>query len=158
MPELENIDFLRTQPSEAYKYSMKVVAALLCAPSLFKWGEHEGDLNFDPDPHFGPYLNWLLKGRTVGPRASIFGTNVSWIKDWCILHTFQSVNPPHGQWPAPMGSWRVPVFPPIQIVQAHYGRTKDQSLSLLLSPTFDQKRCQNNTPRGIIWLSVIWCP
>ncbi len=25
----------------------------------------------------------------------------------CILHTFQSINPPHGQWPAPMGSWRV---------------------------------------------------
>ncbi len=25
----------------------------------------------------------------------------------CILHTFRSVNPPHWQWPAPMGSWRV---------------------------------------------------
>ncbi len=25
----------------------------------------------------------------------------------CILHTFQSVCPPHGQWPAPLGSWRV---------------------------------------------------
>ncbi len=25
----------------------------------------------------------------------------------CILHTFWSVNPPHWQWPAPMGSWRV---------------------------------------------------
>ena len=25
----------------------------------------------------------------------------------CILHTFQSVNPSHWQWPAPMGSWRV---------------------------------------------------
>ncbi len=28
----------------------------------------------------------------------------------CILHTFQSVNLPHGQWPAPMGSWRVLLF------------------------------------------------
>ncbi len=27
-----------------------------------------------------------------------------------ILHTFQSVNPPHGQWPDPMGSWRVSRF------------------------------------------------
>ena len=24
--------------------------------------------------------------------------------------TFQSVNPPHGQWPAPIGSWRVYLF------------------------------------------------
>ncbi len=24
-----------------------------------------------------------------------------------ILHTFQSVNPPHGQWPAPMGSCNI---------------------------------------------------
>ena len=24
-----------------------------------------------------------------------------------ILHTIRSVNPPRGQWPAPMGSWRV---------------------------------------------------
>ena len=24
-----------------------------------------------------------------------------------VLHTFQSVNPTHGQWPARMGSWRV---------------------------------------------------
>ena len=29
----------------------------------------------------------------------------------CILHAFQSVCPPHGQWPAPMGSWRVMLFP-----------------------------------------------
>ncbi len=36
MPELEKIDFPRTQPSG---------------------GEYEGDLNFDPDPYFGPYLN-----------------------------------------------------------------------------------------------------
>ncbi len=28
----------------------------------------------------------------------------------CILHTFQSVIPPHGQWPAPMGSWRVYIW------------------------------------------------
>ena len=27
-----------------------------------------------------------------------------------ILRTFQSVNPPHGQWPAPMGSWRVSYY------------------------------------------------
>ncbi len=38
--------------------------------------------------------------KTVGPKTFIFG----------ILHTFQSVNPPHKQWPAPMGSWRVPGF------------------------------------------------
>ncbi len=24
-----------------------------------------------------------------------------------VLHTFRSVNPPHWQWPAPMGSWPV---------------------------------------------------
>ena len=28
-----------------------------------------------------------------------------------ILHTFRSVYPPHGQWPAPIGSWRVLHFP-----------------------------------------------
>ncbi len=28
----------------------------------------------------------------------------------CILHTFWSVNPPHGQWPAPIGSLRVLYF------------------------------------------------
>ncbi len=27
-----------------------------------------------------------------------------------ILHTFHSENPPDGQWPAPMGSWRVFLF------------------------------------------------
>ncbi len=29
-----------------------------------------------------------------------------WIRIGWILLTFQSVCPPHGQWPAPMGSWR----------------------------------------------------
>ena len=29
----------------------------------------------------------------------------------CILHTFWSVSPPHWQSPAPMGSWRVHIFP-----------------------------------------------
>ncbi len=31
----------------------------------------------------------------------------------CILHIFQSVSPPHWQWPAPMGSWRVNYTLPI---------------------------------------------
>ena len=28
----------------------------------------------------------------------------------CILHTFESANQSHGQWPAPMGSWRVQYY------------------------------------------------
>ncbi len=32
--------------------------------------------------------------KTIGPRN-------------LILHIFRSVYPPHGQWPAPIGSWRV---------------------------------------------------
>ncbi len=28
----------------------------------------------------------------------------------CILHKFRSVNPPHWQYPAPMGSWQVPHY------------------------------------------------
>ncbi len=49
-----------------------------------------------------------------GP-PSLFSHNITFLKQQrdarhtspCILLTFQSVNPPHGQWPAPMGSWRV---------------------------------------------------
>ena len=41
----------------------------------------------------------LEPGWFVGDPTSLSCDN--------ILHTFQSVNPPHGQWPAPMGSWRV---------------------------------------------------
>ena len=45
--------------------------------------------------HF-PLASFLLHAANR-PTVMIFG----------ILHTFQSVCPSHGQWPAPMGSWRV---------------------------------------------------
>ena len=32
------------------------------------------------------------------------------LNEYCIHSTFQSVNPSHGQWPAPTGSWRVLYF------------------------------------------------
>ncbi len=51
-------------------------------------------------------IRWLVTVcsiKTVRPRSSIFGTHAS----LCVLHTFQSVFPPNGQWPAPIGSWRV---------------------------------------------------
>ncbi len=41
-----------------------------------------------------------------GPRGLIF-VMYARCSSLCILHTFRSVNPPHWQWPAPMGSWRV---------------------------------------------------
>ncbi len=43
---------------------------------------------------------FVPKGTTVGP----------------ILHTFQSVYPTHGQWPAFICSWRVFYFHPIFFV------------------------------------------
>ena len=58
----------------------KYLAQLLCAPSLFKWGEYEGDLNFDPGPHFGPYLNWLLNMHKLQPI--LFKTKQS--EMWCV--------------------------------------------------------------------------
>ncbi len=55
----------------------------------------------------------------------------------CILHTFQSVYPPHGQWPAPMGSWRVYNFgqaatPPPGLRVLPYGSEMDALSNLFM--------------------------
>ncbi len=75
------------------------------------------------DPHEHPYIfptNPLVSPlvhacsiNTIGPADFILGTKVSLDGSAmrgvppCILHTFQSVYTPYGQWPAPIGSWRV---------------------------------------------------
>ncbi len=44
----------------------------------------------------------------------------------CILHTVWSVSQPHGQWPAPMGSWRL--FYHLRYYNMHVGVWHDQIL------------------------------
>ncbi len=56
-----------------------------------------------PAPANGPTdMNFGMKA-CFNYEMPIFGKCTS----PCMLQTIQSANPPHGQWPAPMGSWRV---------------------------------------------------
>ena len=61
---------------------------------------HSNPYIFPSFPFVRPLVH-VCSVKTVGPldRASPY-----------ILHRFRSVSPHHWQWPAPMGSWRVPPF------------------------------------------------
>ncbi len=77
----------------------------------------------------GKHMQFLLVSAITAPHPYIFPSFPSFRKSspllqqpmglgawnlvWCEVYlsmyitSFQSVCPPHGQWPAPMGSWRV---------------------------------------------------
>ncbi len=60
----------------------------------------------DPYPGHTRDPGVTIASVTASPAAARRPTHASIY----ILHTFQSVSPPHGQWLAPMGSWRVASF------------------------------------------------
>ncbi len=70
-----------------------------------------------------------------------------------ILHTIRSVYPPHGQWPAPMGSWRVKYSRKILNVHSSaYGSISINfdNAELLADSSYSRNHC-------IINIIVVYC-
>ena len=74
-----------------------------CQMSQKSWGAPVGGSDT-----IGRMPAWLARCQMwKKPRPKHRATADARCTSAYILRIFQSVNPPHGQWPAPMGSWRV---------------------------------------------------